>query len=119
MIDYLDPVPPIVQFFAARLQGVTVYGNRFPGAVALPALLVRNAGGTDYSRIQLLYRADEDFDAMQGVIDAMNALSAGAAYIGELRAAWIEAETKPIPDTDGDTGKPEAWCYMRVEHFEA
>lgn len=119
MIDYLDPIPPIVQFFADRMPDVNVFGNRFPVSVALPALLVKGAGGTDYSRIQLLYRAGTDFDAMQGVISAMNMLERSAAGIRALRGAWCQPETKPIPDVDGDTGKPEAWTYMRFEHFEA
>lgn len=118
MVAYLDPVPAVVRFFADRMPDVNIYGNRFPESVGLPALLVKAAGGTDYSRIQLLYRAGTDYDAMQGVISAMNMLTHGAAGIRALRGAWAEPESKPIPDQD-DTGKPEAWCYMRLEHFEA
>lgn len=118
MIDYIDPIPPIVGFFISRLD-VNVYGNAIPYDAPLPCLLVKNAGGTDYTRVQLLCRAGQDFEATSQLIEAMNLLQRYASTIEGLQVVWCERETAPIPDSDADTGKPEAWCYMRLEHLEA
>ncbi|MED0739020.1 hypothetical protein [Aneurinibacillus thermoaerophilus] len=56
---------------------------------------------------------------MQGLIQAMNTLTRAAGQIQGLRVQWCEPESNPILTTDTDTGKPEAWCYMRLEHIEA
>ncbi|MBO0962342.1 hypothetical protein J1P26_21805 [Neobacillus sp. MM2021_6] len=117
MIDYKDPIPPVINFFS--LRGVNVFGNTFPTNAKLPALLVRNSGGTDYTRIQLIYRADKDYEAMGGLIGAMNLLERYASSIAGLQVVWCEREANPMPDVDQDTQKPEAWCYMRLEHLEA
>lgn len=118
MIDYVDPIPPVIRvlkpFFSVR-----IYGNQFPSSVSLPAILIRNAGGNDYTRLQLLVRGNSDIEVMQLLIEAMNTLQRNAAYIQGLSGVWIERESNPLPDTDEDTGKPEAWCYMRMEHLEA
>ena len=117
MIDYKDPIPPILQFFEQRLE-VGVHGNTFGSNPFLPALLVRNAGGTSYTRIQLICRAEKDFEAMSGLIQAMNLLERYASHLNGLNVVWCEREANPIPDIDQDTRKPEAWCYMRLEHLE-
>jgi hypothetical protein len=118
MIDYKDPIPPIVQFFAPRLE-MNVHGNTFSPSPSLPALLVRNAGGTNYTRIQLICRAEKDFEAMDGLIHAMNLLERNSNQILGLQTVWCSREANPVPDSDQDTQKPEAWCYMRLEHLEA
>lgn len=119
MIEYVDPVPPVVQFLSARISTMKVYGNTFPQSPVLPALLVRSAGGNGYTRLQLICRASRDYEAMQGLIQAMNTLTRAAGQIQGLRVQWCEPESNPILTTDTDTGKPEAWCYMRLEHIEA
>lgn len=118
MIEYKDPVPPVRSLLDA-LMDERVYGNTFPTSPVLPALLVRNAGGNEYTRIQLLARANDDITAMQVLIRAMNLFEANGQAVQGLRVLWVEKESNPIPDRDDDTGKFEAWCYMRMEHLEA
>jgi hypothetical protein len=118
MIDYVDPIPPVLNLLAS-ISDINVFGNTFSKSPKLPALLVRNAGGTDYTRIQLICRADQDYEAMNGLISAMNMLERYASNLIGLQVVWCERETNPIPDIDQDTKKPEAWCYMRLEHLEA
>lgn len=117
MISYVDPIPPIRKMLVSMINE-KVYGNTFPSGVALPAVLIRTVGGTDYTRLQLLVRANDDITAMQILIKAMNLIIQNAASVA-LRGAWAEKETNPISATDEDTGKPEAWCYIRFEHLEA
>lgn len=117
MIDYVDPIPPILRFYSALLDA-PVEGNTFSSS-SVPALLVRNAGGNGFTRVQLIYRAEKDYEAMGGLIHAMNLLERNAAIIEGLRVSWCEREANPIPSVDDDTGKPEAWCYMRLEHLES
>lgn len=117
MIEYIDPIPPIRKMLVP-MMAEKVYGNTFPTNVALPAVLIRAVGGTDYTRLQLLVRANDDITAMQTLIKAMNLVIQNAAFTS-LRSAWAEKETNPISATDEDTGKPEAWCYIRFEHLEA
>lgn len=118
MIDYVDPVPPVRRLLDS-LMDERVYGDLFPTDVKLPAVLVRNTGGNGYTRIQLWVRASDDIQAMGILIRAMNLLERYAASISGLRVLWAEKESNPIPDRDADTGIPEAWCYMRLEHIEA
>lgn len=118
MIDYVDPIPPVRKLLD-DLMDERVYGNTFPTSVSLPAILVRNAGGIDYTRVQLLARANDDIQAMKSLISAMNLLERNASSIINLRGVWVERESNPLPDKDPDTGKPEAWCYMRMDHLEA
>lgn len=118
LIDYVDPIPPVIQFFSNRLD-FDVYGNSFGTNPELPALLVRNAGGTDFTRIQLICRAEKDHEAMSSLIHAMNLLERNASDIEGIHVVWCEREANPIPDTNIDSNKPEAWCYMRLEHLEA
>jgi hypothetical protein len=118
MIDYKDPIPPIVQFFSSRLE-MGVHGNTFGSSPSLPALTVRNAGGTNYTRVQLTCRAEKDYEAMDGLIRAMNLLERNSSQIRGLQTVWCSREANPVPDVDLDTQKPEAWCYMRLEHLEA
>jgi hypothetical protein len=118
MIDYVDPIPHLVDFFSSRIE-VNVYGNSFPLNPILPALLVKNAGGNGFTRVQLICRAEVDFEAMNGLIQTMNLLERYASQINSLRVIWCERESNPFPTVDQDTKKPEAWCYMRLEHAEA
>lgn len=119
MIEYVDPIPSVVRFLTALLPDIKVFGNTFPQSPALPSLLVRNAGGNGYTRLQLICRAEKDYEAMQGLIQAMNTLSRAVSQIQGLRVQWCVPESNPIPTIDTDTRKPEAWCYMRLEHIEA
>ena len=119
MIDYVDPIPPLIALFKAG--EFKVYGNTFPTNMSSTetALLVRVMGGTDYHRIQLLTRSTSDISAMYELIEASNFLIQNVSRIQGLRATWAERESNPIHSTDQDTGRPEAWCYMRVESLEA
>lgn len=118
MIEYVDPIPPIIRmlkpFFEER-----IYGNTFPSNAPLPSILVRTAGGTDYTRLQLVVRANYDVDAMQLLIKVMNTIFTNFSLIIGLRVMWVEKESNPILMIDQDTGKPEAWAYVRLEHLEA
>lgn len=118
MINYVDPIPPLIKL-AKNYINVRVYGNILPPNPTLPCLLIRNAGGTDFTRIQLLARSTSDIESMKVLISAMNTLIRNAAYIQGLRVIDIQKESNPIPSVDDDTGKPEAWCYLRMEHFES
>lgn len=116
-LEYVDPIPPVRKMLVGMMSE-KIYGNTFPSNVVLPAVLIRNVGGTDYNRLQLLVRANDDITAMQTLIRAMNLIINNASDIA-LRGAWAEKEINPISATDEDTGKPEAWCYVRLEHLEA
>jgi len=118
MIDYVDPVPPVVRFLSTYLPDIQIHGNQFSNPT-YPALLVKNTGGIDYTRIQLRCRAQKDYEAMNGLIHAMNTLTRYAANISGLRVMWCGKETNPIPSEDADSNMQEAWCYMRLEHLEA
>lgn len=117
MINYIDPIPPIVRLLDS-LFVERVYGNRIPAAAAIPCILVKNAGGSDYTRLLLLTRTDSDISAMVLLIEAMNDLIRNAANVQGLRVIDISKEVNPISSIDQDTGKPEAWCYLRLEHLE-
>ncbi|MCU6603766.1 hypothetical protein OCO53_25330 [Peribacillus frigoritolerans] len=117
-MDYIDTIPSVVKLLKTLL-GVRVYGNRFPANAELPSLMVRSAGGTDYTRLQLIARANSDSESMGLAINAMNRLENNAAYLSGIRVVWAERESVPVPDYDEDTGKPEAWVYLRLEHLEA
>jgi hypothetical protein len=82
-------------------------------------MLIKNSGGVDYTRLQLLCRADGASEAMSRLIVSMNILTQYAANIDGLRVQWCEKESAPVPDIDEDTGKPEAWCYMALYHLES
>lgn len=118
MIDYIDPIPPVLRMLKP-LYEERIYGNQFPLNPSLPAILIRNAGGNDYTRLQVLVRGNSDIEVMWLLIDVMNTLERNAAHIDGLRGVWVEKESNPLPDKDEDTGKPEAWAYMRMEHLEA
>jgi len=117
MIKYVDPIPPILRFFKDRTD-YHIDANTFQSNIS-EGLLVRSAGGIGFSRIQLIYRASEESEAMNKLINCVNLLEAQAAFIQGLRVEWCEKEGNPIPSRDEDTDKPEAWCYMRLEHLEA
>jgi hypothetical protein len=120
MIDYQDPIPPVLQLLNAGFKGqFNIYGNSFPGRVMLPAVLVRQTGGLGYYRLQILARANSDIVAMAALIDVMNFLERFAANIQGLRVLGCEKETNPISSTDTDSGIPEAWAYMRLEAAES
>lgn len=119
MIKYVDPIPYLVTFVKAKFRNeLTVYGNTFPNTFRLPSLLIRTVGGTDAYRIQLLSRANDDITAMQNLINVMNFLEQFGQYMPGIQVKWVERESLPIPSVDTDSGKPEAWCYMRMEALE-
>ncbi|MBX6333715.1 hypothetical protein IRY61_00025 [Candidatus Saccharibacteria bacterium] len=119
MIDYVDPVPPVLKFFGLYMPDVPSYGISIPATAKLPVLLVRNAGGSDYTRLQLLARADSPAQATQVLIRAMNTLERYAGNINGLGVTWCQHESSPIADTDEDTNKSESWCYMALYNLEA
>lgn len=117
MIEYVDPIPPVVKLLN-KLFDERVYGNTMPENPALPCILVRNMGGSDSTRLQLLVRGRSDIEAMALLIRAMNNLIRFASRV-ELRGVWIEKESSPIMAIDEDTKRPEAWAYLRMEHLES
>lgn len=122
MIEYKDPIPPILKLLIPSFQkrGISIYGSSFPTTnVKYPAVVIRTAGGIDYYRIQLWSRANNDIQAMTALIDVMNDLEKNAQYIQGLMIKWCQRESNPIPDVDEDTGLFEAWCYMRLEAYES
>ncbi|MCQ2010546.1 hypothetical protein NOM01_11015 [Sporolactobacillus sp. STSJ-5] len=119
MIDYVDPIPPVLKFFKTYIPNVPVYGNEIPTGATLPVLMIKNAGGSDYTRLQLLVRAVSSSQATQALIRAMNMIERYAGNIQGLDVMWCQHETAPMPDIDDDTGKPESWCYMRLDNCEA
>lgn len=119
MIDYMDPVPPVLRFFKLYVPDILAYGISIPATAALPCLLVKNTGGVGYTRFELLCRANADSQAMSGLIRCMNALERYAANLDTLSVEWCERDGGPYPDMDEDTSKPEAWCYMKLKHLEA
>ncbi|MFD1423425.1 hypothetical protein ACFQ4J_06670 [Laceyella tengchongensis] len=118
MIDYIDVIPSLVQFLKGRLD-IDVYGNTFPESFMLPALVVKSAGGTDFTRLQLLVRAGKDHEAMQVLINVINLLERYANQIKGIRVIWCVRETNPVPSIDPDNNVAQSWCYMRLEHLEA
>lgn len=119
MIDYVDPIPSITKFLNIYMDDVRVYGNTFPTDTSIPSVLVRTAGGTNYTRIQLIARARQDYQAMDLLIKTMNRMERSAQAIKDINVLWCSKESLPIPDVDQDSGAAEAWCYMRLEHLEA
>lgn len=120
MIEYKDPIPPILNLlFGGFSDRFAIYGNLFPTNVELPGVLVRQVGGAGYYRIQLISRANSDIEAMGILIEVMNYLEQYAQFIRDLRVLWCGKESNPISATDEDTGLPEAWCYMRLEAAES
>lgn len=120
MINYKDPVPPIIGFLNGAFDGrIALFGNEFSSGVKYPAVLVKSMGGVEYFRIQLLCRAETDIEAMAHLIEVMNYLEQYGHGISGIRVTWVGRESAPIPAKDEDTGIPEAWCYMRIEALEA
>lgn len=119
MIDYVDPIPPVLNFFKVYMPDIKFYGNTIPVGVTLPVVAIKNAGGSNYTRLQLLARADSVVQATQVLIRAMNTLERCAGNIQGLDVTWCQHETAPLPDMDDDTGKPESWCYMKLDNIEA
>lgn len=118
MIDYVDPIPSVVQLLNAYFNDFNIYGNSFPPNISLPSILVKSAGGNDYIRLMILVRSRTDITAMSTLIDVMNYLERYGQHMQGIRVKWVEREQNPVPQTDQDSGLPEAWCYMRVEALE-
>ncbi|WP_153465129.1 hypothetical protein [Sediminibacillus terrae] len=117
MIDYVSPIPAAVQLLDVRME-IPVIGNSFPREQTYPAVLLRAAGGTGYSRIQVISRAESDIDAELNMAKAINLLERYAYLMEGIRVISCIRDSNPIPSIDDDTGKPEFWCYMRLEHLE-
>ncbi|MFI8709943.1 hypothetical protein ACIGHG_23525 [Bacillus sp. NPDC077411] len=118
MIDYIDPIPHVVRFF--KIFGVTCYGNSFPINVKYPCICVKSAGGRGFTRLQVTSRSEkDDIEAMQVLINAINILERHTSSITGLKVQWCEKEGTPTPSFDTEANKPQAWCYMRLEHLEA
>lgn len=117
-MKYIDPIPAVVRFLN-DVMGVRVYGNSFPNMPTLPALLVRTTGGINYTRLQILARADDDISAMSICIRALNFLERNPSYLHGITLKYIQREQNPIHARDEDTGKPESWCYVLLHHLEA
>lgn len=129
MIDYVNPVKPIMDFLRAQMasdiaNGVDIVGGMFSGDERGPALSIKLAGGAPeasepYSRIQLLARCAVDYEATALVVKASNVLARSYDLIQDLRVKSVRIETRPIDTRDSDTQLPESWVYVIVEHMEA
>lgn len=116
MIDYVDPIPPVIALLNVEFDDrVNIYGNTLPSNIPLPALLVKQAGGNGYIRLQFLARARDDITAMDTLIEVMNYFERYGHLMQGIRVKWVERESNPIPSIDDDSGLPEAWCYMSLE----
>jgi len=119
VVVYKDPIPFIYAFLDAKFgDRLTFYGNTFPSQIRLPSIIIRTTGGIDAYRIQLLSRANDDITAMNSLVDVMNYLVGYGQWIPGIRVKWVQRESLPIPSVDQDSGKPEAWCYIRLEALE-
>lgn len=120
MIEFKDPIPPVLKLLRVEFaDAYGLYGNSFPTSAKYPAILVRMVGGIGYFRLQLIARSDSDISAMWALIEVMNYLERNAGNMKDLRGAWCEREVNPIHDKDEESGKHEAWCYMRLEALES
>lgn len=126
MIDYVDPTPAVIEFLSDFFNEseVEVVGGKIPADMQGTVIGVRPAGGSPYaarpfSRVRLLARADVDFDASDALIAACNELERYGYQLKGVRVLQIRVDGRPIPDTDEDTGQPEAWTYILIEHLEA
>lgn len=120
MIEFKDPIPPVIKLLkSAYADKYAVYGNSFPTTPKYPALLIRMVGGIGFFRLQIVARSDSDITAMKACIEAINLLEHNAARLDGLRGAWCEREVNPIHERDEESGKNEAWAYMRLEALEA
>lgn len=126
MIDYIDPAPHIRRFLRAELgtQDFRIVNGVFAPGEEGPALSIKLAGGAPdaiepYSRLQLMARDSVDYVATSIVIKACNALARNYHLIQVLRVKSVRIESRPIDSRDSDTGKPESWVYVIIEHMEA
>ncbi|MDA4083847.1 hypothetical protein [Bacillus cereus] len=118
MINYIDPIPHIVHFF--KIFDVTCYGNTFPKNAKYPSICVKIAGGKGFTRLQVTSRSEkDDIEAMNVLINAINILECHTASIRGIQVQWCEKEGNPTSLFDTEANKPQAWCYMRLEHLEA
>lgn len=126
MIDYKDPVEPLVNYLVKFFEESEVYvvGGDIPAELEGTILGVRHAGGSPYAvrpytRVRLLARADVDYDALDTLTAAVNELERYGTQIRGVKVFKIAADGRPVPDTDADTEKPEAWIYILIYHLEA
>lgn len=47
----------------------------------------------------------------------MNTLEKYISDIRGLQVIWCERTSNPVPFTDREANKEEAWCYMNLEHL--
>lgn len=126
MIDYKDPTPAVIEFLEKFFEEseVQVVGGDIPADMGGTIVSVRHAGGSPYAarpftRLRLLARAIVDYDASDALIAACNELERYGHQLEGIRVLTIKAEGRPTPDRDEDTGDPESWQYILVEHLEA
>ncbi|PEE20740.1 hypothetical protein CON95_26965 [Bacillus toyonensis] len=115
-MDYINPIPPICQLLLEH--NVLCYGNKFPEDAEYPSVCIRPAGGNGYTRLQLIARSEnDDIVAMNLAIAAMNTLEKYISDVKGLQVIWCERTSNPVPFTDRESNKEEAWCYMNLEHL--
>lgn len=119
MIDFKDPLPPVLALLEAA--EFNVYGNAFPANMPPEetALLVKPMGGRGFHRLQFLARSTSDISAMYELIEALNFFERNAGNMTGLRGTWAERESNPVHSVDADTKRPEAWAYVRLEALES
>lgn len=126
MIDYVDPVPSLVEYLVKFFEESEVYvvGGDIPAELNGIVLSVKHAGGSPYAvrpytRVRLLARADVDYDALETLTATTNELERYGHQLKGVRVFKIEADGRPVPDVDEDTEQPEAWTYILIYHLEA
>jgi hypothetical protein len=118
-IDYVDVIPGLLGVIERARLGYDYRGYRFDQYVQYPCVMVRPVGGTDSTRIQLIARADNPNEAMKACIDASNALTQDSQYINEFVPFGITMDSNPMLTYTTEAEKPEAWCYLTLDHLES
>ncbi|ANT40024.1 hypothetical protein AWW71_04860 [Bacillus cereus] len=116
MSSYVNPVPHVRRLL--EQHGMKCYGNKFPDDAEYPCVCIRLAGGNGYTRLQLIARSEnDDIEAMNLAIQAMNTMERFISDVRGLQGVWCERTSNPVPFTDKEANKEEAWCYMNLEHL--
>lgn len=117
-MDYVDASGSVMQFLEAAFSDDfrSFRSWKIEAKAMLPCLLVKTIGK---GSIQLLVRADDDIEALEKCTEVGNYLKRNFADIDEVNIFDIDFQMPPIPNVDDETGKNEAWCYMRISYFES
>lgn len=118
-ISYVDVVPSLLGVLERSLLPYDRRGYSFDQSITYPCVMVRTVGGTDNTRIQLIVRANSEGEAMEACINSANTLEQDAQYMDGVVSFGITMDSKPIITYSSDDNKPEAWCYLTLDHLES